>query len=74
MLIWSGVDDLFPQGHMSKANLDSLISAQAQAEANMEVCQRLRLKPLDINLSYTEITAPFTGQIGKERPTVLVTW
>ncbi len=58
--------DLFPQGHISKSNLDTLISTQAQAKANVEAA-RADVETARINLSYTEIKAPFTGLIGKER-------
>ncbi|MCL6271613.1 efflux RND transporter periplasmic adaptor subunit [Sansalvadorimonas sp. 2012CJ34-2] len=57
--------ELFPQGHISKANLDSLISAEAQAVANVESA-KAQVETARINLSYSEINAPFSGKIGKE--------
>ena len=57
--------DLFPQGHISKSNMDTLISNEAQAKASVEGA-RAKLQEARINLSYTEIHAPFSGLIGKE--------
>ena len=57
--------ELYPQGHMSKADLDKLTSAEAQAKANVQAA-KAQLQTAEINLSYTEIHAPFKGKIGKE--------
>ena len=56
--------ELFPQGHISKSDLDRLVSAEAQAKANVQA-SKAQLETARINLSYTEIRAPFSGRIGK---------
>ena len=56
--------ELFPQGHISKSDLDRLVSAEAQAQANVQA-SKAQLETAHINLSYTEIRAPFAGRIGK---------
>ncbi|WP_281648080.1 efflux RND transporter periplasmic adaptor subunit [Parendozoicomonas sp. Alg238-R29] len=56
--------ELFPQGHISKSDLDKLISMEAQAKANVEAA-KAQLETARINLSYTEIRAPFSGRVGK---------
>ncbi|MTI13683.1 efflux RND transporter periplasmic adaptor subunit [Sansalvadorimonas verongulae] len=56
--------ELFPQGHISKSDLDKLISTEAQAKANVQA-SKAQLETARINLSYTEIRAPFSGRIGK---------
>ncbi|CAM3662745.1 efflux RND transporter periplasmic adaptor subunit [Parendozoicomonas haliclonae] len=52
-------------GFISQSDLDNLKTKAAQANAAMEVA-KAQLKTANINLSYTKIFAPFSGQIGKE--------
>ena len=57
--------DLFPKGYISKADMDKLVTREAQANAGV-ASAKAQLKTTTINLSYTKIHAPFSGLIGKE--------
>lgn len=56
--------DLYQQGHISKAKFDATTAAKEQADANVGAADA-RLDTAKLNLSYTDISAPFDGQIGK---------
>ncbi len=56
--------ELAPQGHISQSDLDKLTSNADQADAQVEGA-RAALKQANLNLEYTDILAPFAGQIGK---------
>jgi membrane fusion protein (multidrug efflux system) len=56
--------DLYQKGHISKAKFDATNAAKEQSDANVEAADA-RLKTARLNLSYTDISAPFDGQIGK---------
>ena len=58
--------ELFPKGFISQSDVDTLTSNDAQARASVQARQA-ELETAMINLSYTRITAPFTGEIGKAR-------
>ncbi len=57
--------DLAVKGYISRSDMDELVSREAQANASVESA-KAQLETANINLSYTEIYAPFSGQIGKE--------
>ena len=61
--------ELFPKGFISQSDLDTLTSNDAQARASVQARQA-ELETAMINLSYTRITAPFSGEIGKARYSV----
>lgn len=56
--------DLAPQGYISQSDLDKLTSNADQASAQVESA-KAALKQAKLNLDYTDITAPFDGQVGK---------
>ena len=58
--------DLFKKGHLSQANYDAQISTEARAEASVHAAEA-GLETAKLNLGYTDIRAPFEGQIGKSR-------
>ncbi|WP_211828612.1 efflux RND transporter periplasmic adaptor subunit [Kistimonas asteriae] len=61
--------ELFPKGFISQSDVDTLTSNDAQARASVQARQA-ELETAMINLSYTRITAPFSGEIGKARYSV----
>jgi membrane fusion protein (multidrug efflux system) len=56
--------DLLEKGHVSEAAYDATLAQLEQANASVDAAQS-GLQQAELNLSYTEITAPFPGQIGK---------
>jgi len=56
--------DLLDKGHISQANYDATLAQKQQAEASVEAAQS-SLQQAELNLSYTDVAAPFPGQIGK---------
>ncbi|MES0881958.1 efflux RND transporter periplasmic adaptor subunit [Roseibium sp. SCP14] len=56
--------DLFQKGHVSEAAYDATLAQLQQADASVEAAQSA-LEQAELNLSYTDISAPFPGQIGK---------
>ncbi len=62
-------EDLFKNGHISQADLDTKISEKDQAAAAVDAAGA-SVETAKLNLSYTKITAPFAGKIGKARYSV----
>lgn len=56
--------EVAPQGFISQSDLDKLIAEDLQAKAAVSAAHAA-LEKAELNLSYTKIHAPFTGQIGK---------
>jgi len=56
--------DLFQKGHISEAALQSTQAQKAQADASVQAAQAA-LEQARLNLSYTDISAPFDGLLGK---------
>ena len=56
--------ELAPQGFISQSDLDKLTSNKQQADAAV-LAAEAAVETAKINLSYTRISAPFAGQIGK---------
>jgi len=56
--------DLLEKGHVSEAAYEATLAQKQQAEASVEAAQS-GLQQAELNLSYTDIKAPFPGQIGK---------
>lgn len=56
--------DLLEKGHISQANYDATLAQKKQAEASVEAAQAAE-QQAELNLSYTDVTAPFPGQLGK---------
>ena len=54
---------LVAQHAISREQLDTAVAQEAQERANVEVA-RAQLAQAELNLSYTNITAPMTGRIG----------
>lgn len=57
-------EELAPQGFISQSDLDKLITNKQQSEAAV-LAAEAAVEAAKINLSYTQIRAPFGGQIGK---------
>ena len=56
--------DLLEKGHVSEAAYEATLAQMQQADAAVEAAQS-GLQQAELNLSYTDISAPFPGQIGK---------
>ena len=56
--------ELIEDGYISQSDFDRLTTEESQAKASVKAAQAA-LKKSELDLSYTEITAPFTGHIGK---------
>ena len=56
--------DLFEKGHVAKAAYQATVAQRAQADASV-LAAEAALSQAQLNLSYTDIKAPFPGQIGK---------
>ncbi|SDU11236.1 membrane fusion protein, multidrug efflux system [Stappia sp. ES.058] len=56
--------DLFDKGHVSKAKYQATLAAKEQAEAAVDAA-KAAVTQANLNLSYTDIHAPFDGQLGK---------
>ena len=56
--------DLYEKGHVSKAKYQATLAAKEQAEAAVDAANAA-VTQADLNLAYTEIHAPFDGQLGK---------
>lgn len=56
--------DLLEKGHVSEAAYEATLAQKQQAEAAVDA-RIAALKQAELNLGYTDIKAPFPGQIGK---------
>ncbi len=56
--------DLLQKGHVSEAAYEATLAQMQQADASVEAANSA-LQQAELNLSYTEVMAPFPGQIGK---------
>jgi len=56
--------DLLEKGHVSEAAYEATLAQKQQAEASVDA-RSAALKQAELNLGYTDIKAPFPGQIGK---------
>lgn len=61
--------DLIKRGAISQSDYDNQVSSEAQAMAAVELAEA-NLDTAQLNLSYTRITAPFAGEIGKSKYSV----
>jgi len=57
-------NDLINDGYISQSDFDQLTTKESQAKASVKAAEAA-LKRAELDLSYTIITAPFTGRIGK---------
>ncbi|WP_339898885.1 efflux RND transporter periplasmic adaptor subunit [uncultured Gilvimarinus sp.] len=57
---------LAPDGYLSQQDLDKLKAAASQAKSALKAAES-SLEKNRINLSYTRVTAPFAGLVGKAR-------
>lgn len=58
--------DLLPRGSISQSEFDALTAAQLGAEAQL-AASNAQLNLAEVNLSYTEIRAPFDGRISDSK-------
>ncbi len=56
--------DLLDKGHVSQAKYQATLAAKEQADASVAAANAA-ITQAELNLGYTDITAPFAGQIGK---------
>jgi len=56
--------ELIGDGYISQSDFDRLTTEESQAKAAVESAQAV-VEKAELNLSYTIITAPFTGRVGK---------
>ncbi|POF30098.1 efflux RND transporter periplasmic adaptor subunit [Roseibium marinum] len=56
--------DLLEKGHISEAAYEATLAQKQQSEASVEASQS-GLQQAELDLSYTDISAPFAGQLGK---------
>jgi len=56
--------DLFQKGHVSEAAYEATLAQKEQAEASVQAADAA-LQNATLDLSYTDVKAPFPGQIGK---------
>ena len=61
--------ELQPQGYISASEMDTLNSNKLQADANLQGALA-KLERANVNLSYTVIEAPISGQIGRSEVSV----
>lgn len=59
-------DKLANSGYLAKDSYDQRLSAVRQAEAALAI-SRASLRMAELNLSYTEIRAPFAGRLGRNQ-------
>jgi membrane fusion protein (multidrug efflux system) len=57
-------NELINDGYISQSDFDRLTTEESQAKSAVNAAQA-SLEKAELNLSYTTITAPFTGRIGK---------
>jgi membrane fusion protein, multidrug efflux system len=62
-------DELVKTGFLAKDNYDQRASTLGQSEASVAM-DSAALRSAEINLAYTEIRAPFTGRLGRNRAPV----
>lgn len=56
--------ELLPRGAISEAEMDNLTAKKLDADARIESA-RAQVTSAEVNLSFTKITAPITGRIGR---------
>ncbi len=56
--------DLFQKGHVSEAAYEATLAQKEQADASVQSAESA-LSQAELDLSYTDVSAPFPGQIGK---------
>lgn len=56
--------DLLQKGHVSEAAYEATLAQMQQAEASVEAANSAQ-QQAELNLSYTDVMAPFPGQMGK---------
>ncbi|WP_186387991.1 MULTISPECIES: efflux RND transporter periplasmic adaptor subunit [unclassified Stappia] len=56
--------DLFDKGHVSQAKYQATLAAREQADA-VVAAANAAITQAELNLGYTDVAAPFAGQIGK---------
>ncbi|BCL72883.1 efflux RND transporter periplasmic adaptor subunit [Vibrio nigripulchritudo] len=61
--------NLLPKGNISKSEFDTLTAAKLSAEAQVEAAEA-QLNLANVNLSHTQITAPFTGRISSSNVSI----
>lgn len=66
---YSRGQELLPKGAISESEMDDLTASKLEADAELEAA-KAQVTAAEVNLSYTTIKAPFTGQIGRSEYSV----
>jgi membrane fusion protein (multidrug efflux system) len=62
-------ENLLPKGNISQADFDGLTATLLGAEAQVQAA-KAQLHVAEVNLSYTQITAPIDGRISQSEPSI----
>lgn len=62
-------EELFKKGHIAQAAYDTALAEEQAAQASVEGA-KARLKTAELDVSYTEIRAPFRGRIGQIKDSI----
>lgn len=68
-LDWQRAENLLPKGSISKAEYDRLTAEKLHAEAQLKAANA-QVKAAEVDLSYTRISAPFTGRISDSKVSI----
>ena len=59
-------EELLPDGNISASEMDQLEASKLEADASVQSAQA-QLQTAEVNLGYTQIRAPITGRIGRNK-------
>ncbi|KLV05396.1 membrane protein [Photobacterium aquae] len=68
-LDWERGNNLLPKGSISQSEFDRLTAEKLNAEAQLKLA-KAQVKSAEVDLSYTQITAPFSGRISDSQVSI----